>query len=305
MTSAQLLDLLQSGILDQDLENADYVSVSIGSNDVLLPFMEMIAQSVGSTDSTEDAILEKVNEMRSSGDLYQAIEKLNEIKAMMVNNETLNKAAHDFSAQFSDIMAEIKEKAPSANIYVTNVYNPYNFSEISFLPLGTYAKPYIVELNQAFQSDSKEYTLIDVYSAFQKGNYVNANATSDLNSMSLDPHPNVAGHKEIARLIYASMRDEVRPDKTTIKSITSTKKNVIKLSLKKVNDCDGIEIRYSTKADGTYSVLCTVEKTNATIISKKLKAGKKYYVRAYAYNKLGSSMIYSKKSAMKMVVIAK
>lgn len=61
-------------------------------------------------------------------------------------------------------------------IYADNVYNPYVavnyiYGPIEVLNLSELTETYIRRINEAFHSSSKEYTVINAYSIFQKDGY--------------------------------------------------------------------------------------------------------------------------------------
>ena len=94
------------------------------------------------------------------------------------------------------------------------------------------------------------------------------------------------------------------PNKPTKLKLKSGKKSIT-VSWKKVANVKGYEIRYSTKSSMKGAKKKTVKKasiTSATI--KKLKKGKKYYVRVYSYvTDSNGKTIYSKASNKKSIKI--
>ena len=106
----------------------------------------------------------------------------------------------------------IKEKNPYVVIYADNVYNPYvavnyTYGPIEVLNLSELTETYIRRINEAFHSSSKEYTVINAYSIFQKDGYTNVKAGTleNLEKFNLDPHPNREGHIQIAEKIYEKL----------------------------------------------------------------------------------------------------
>lgn len=185
------------------------ITLSIGSNDVLQPFMEVIADKLGCI----------VNEVQTKLAALTASNPTELMKVLALldakdgtglkNNTKLQKAATAFSDNFQEIIALIKALAPNADIYVTNAYNPYEGVSLSYglgtLMLGEISDTYIRELNKAFTAKSTDYTLIDVYSTFSTSlnsgiNPVNINVST----FNFDPHPNVIGHQLIANEILSS-----------------------------------------------------------------------------------------------------
>lgn len=227
LSSSALLSLLSppvpGGTISQP--NIKVVTLSIGSNDVLLPFLEIIANQIGCAPpwlQTQLAYLAQ----HDQGTLAADLAALDTDGTGLKNNAALKSAASDFAANFQSIISKLKTLAPNAKIYVTNAYNPYQGISLSYgsgtLDLGAIADGYIQTLNGAFDANSTDYTLIDVHSAFSA---LLASGISPVNAslpnFNFDPHPNKAGHALIANLILAdynsgSKAPSVSPDSLTV-----------------------------------------------------------------------------------------
>ncbi|SBW11198.1 exported hypothetical protein [uncultured Eubacteriales bacterium] len=201
MNSTTLLQGLSLAGLDTYLSDATVITLSIGSNDVLAPFLKSIADQLNCD----------TDEIQSTLALLTPAEQLSFFSALntdgvLKNNEQLRSAALAFAANFQVIIGRLKILAPNATIYVTNAYNPYEGISIPYgantLNLGEIADVYIQTINKAFSENSTDYALIDVYSAFSASQ---ASGTSPVNAnlahFNFDPHPNAAGHALIANLI--------------------------------------------------------------------------------------------------------
>lgn len=305
ITSQELIDLLTSKACDKELKTADYVTISIGSNDILGPVIEILGD-IFEVEDKED-ILGGISEKMGQADFLTLVSYVKELGERFEDNKVLHEAASKFPKKLETILTLVKTKAPNAKIYMTNSYNPYVCLDSMVLPVGTYTQTYIDELNQAFTSDSKDYTLIDSCTLFEHGDCVNV--TVDLMnpiSSNLDPHPNLKGHKTLADAFYNAMSKDISETirKVKIKSVTSKHANQITLDYKKQKDADGYTIYYSTKKNGTYKKLKSTTKEKLSISSKKLKADTKYYIYIKAYKKFGDEVIYGPESASKKVRIA-
>lgn len=96
--------------------------------------------------------------------------------------------------------------------------------------------------------------------------------------------------------LYAHWQKVAKPGNAKKPTVKNTKKNTIKVTVKKVNGADGYEIRYAVKSNMKGAKKVTVKKTSSTITNKKmLKKGKTSYVqvRAYKTDSTGKK-IYSK-----------
>ncbi|MFQ9515076.1 MAG: fibronectin type III domain-containing protein [Eubacterium sp.] len=74
-----------------------------------------------------------------------------------------------------------------------------------------------------------------------------------------------------------------KPAKVSLKSVKAAKGGKVKVTYKKVTGAAGYQIQYSLKKNMKAAKSKTTKKATYTI--KKLKKGKKYYVRVRAYNK--------------------
>lgn len=188
--SEQLLDILVNEENEkhshyiQKIQNADMITLSIGSND-LLQYV-----SIGMD----------LNELQKRGE------------------EIFFNACLLFQDNILQIINCIRQEAPQAQLFINNIYNPCNDVSFQFPDeivknLDELAETYIDQINTGFQQDRvqevfantneacarEQYVLVDVKNAFDKSN-------SKLINMAfawgdVDPHPNAEGHREIAELI--------------------------------------------------------------------------------------------------------
>lgn len=200
MKSEELILALNSGAYDESLNGAKYVSVSIGSNDLLQPFANILSDVLSEIDVNLSNISAIVKDQSMITDVFT---KLND---ELTNNEILLQACEKFKDKLSTIVGVLKKKSPDAEIYFNNIYNPYagvvitnpltGDELIDFNKLGEF---YIKKINANFDKKSYNYTLIDLYTPFNAGNLTNVSMSMlDMTSFSIDPHPNAAGHKVIA-----------------------------------------------------------------------------------------------------------
>ena len=304
--SEDLLKLLVSGNADDDLNEADVITLSIGSNDLLGPLLDIVKETYGISDGvggdTGYASLEEYFESLDMGSILKLLDVTKGLADKLKDNEVLHKKAQEFSDQFENIIELLKDKAPNAEIYVTNIYNP--FREVNVL--GEMAETYIQEINQAFKDDSDKYMLIDVYTAFSKGNFVNVRFDlSDIKNINLDPHPSKEGHAVIAGIIKDVMRTKHAPSVPSIKKLTSSKKNSITITLSCLSENSGYCIKYAASKNGSYKTLSNVSKDKAKIKSDVLKAGKTYYIKVQSYNEIKGVKYYSGYSKVKKIIIKK
>lgn len=204
MTSDDLIFALNSTAYDEVLARADYVSISIGSNDLLTPFINILSEELANIDINEENIAAILSDMSVLTNLFA------QVNAVLKDNEVLLKACDDFKSKLTTIVSILGRKAPNAKLYFNNIYNPYVNTVVknplnneTLIDLNSLADYYITKINKNFNTYSYDYKLIDLYTAFNKGGLTNANINSmaDMSLMSVDPHPNAEGHKVIAEAL--------------------------------------------------------------------------------------------------------
>lgn len=219
LDSGQLIEKLETEKFQTALEDADVIFVSIGSNDLLKPFLSIVAKAAGVSGDGKDlyeklqkqfARLSKEDPLAAGNALAVAVKNVN-------NNSQLAQACKQFPKQFEAIIKQLKSINPDALIYVNNIYNPYygvayEYDGLTLLNVHKLCESYIIKLNQAFDSSSGEYTLMDMYSVFRQTGLTNVNAASleDMSKVNFDPHPNDAGYQLMADYIYTRM-DSIPP----------------------------------------------------------------------------------------------
>lgn len=96
----------------------------------------------------------------------------------------------------------------------------------------------------------------------------------------------------------------VAPKKAVVKRVKALGKKKIKITVKKSPEqVSGYEVTLSTKKNFKNAKKITTKKNVITV--KKLKAGKKYFVKVRAFKKVGNKKIYGKYSTVKKVIVKK
>ena len=89
-----------------------------------------------------------------------------------------------------------------------------------------------------------------------------------------------------------------------VKRVKSLGKKKIKITVKKSSkQVSGYEVILSTKKNFKNAKKITTKKNVITV--KKLKAGKKYFVKVRAFKKVGNKKIYGNYSTVKKVIVKK
>lgn len=238
-TSKQLLDQLNRGDYNAALANADVVTITIGSNDLLMRFIEII----------EDAVVNAVNAERiSAGETGPGItgfpditegylttlhgkkpgiigDIVDNVNSAIENDPQLLVACDTFkNVNQPAILARLHELAPHATIYWTTLYNPFYGTELNLeelfpalgmlyprkdlsIDLSGAGAHYIEIMNRAFETPVGYYA-VDLYGAFNNPGLTNVEIKRDVDGslvFNVDPHPNPDGHALIGRLMNAQI----------------------------------------------------------------------------------------------------
>lgn len=99
----------------------------------------------------------------------------------------------------------------------------------------------------------------------------------------------------------------VKPKKVTVSFVKSIKKKTATVKWKKDNKASGYLVEFATDSKFKKNKVCTTVNKNKTLSAtvKKLKPGKKYYVRVCAYAKSGKTKVQGDWSKVKTVKVKK
>ena len=180
-------DLLEK-LSNYNIDDYDVITICIGANDIFHEFTEKFYE-IGLDNPQE---------------LYDAI---------FNDTEMDSKIDEDLKVLESNL-PKIMEiiKSGHAQIYMMNVYNPYNNAIIN--GLDVIADKYVKKVNEVIKKYSAGTTFIDLYKSLN-------NSKGILNSQSFDggkfydPHPNIKGHKKI----FAILDEAYDKNNTTTTSI--------------------------------------------------------------------------------------
>ena len=209
MTSTELLEQISSDTaVQENLKQAQIVTVSIGSNDIMQPFLGYLAKELGCEKSQVPEAFQKLmngGNPLAVGLFALAVEK--DLEEDASNEDGITAGCKTFSEQLPRLIQTIRAYAPAAEIYVTNIYNPLKglTKSTTGFDLESVGETYITQLNQQIHTEAETLNFgeADVY-----GNFKSSSAKvihTDLEEGNIDPHPTVAGQRRIATLIYNSM----------------------------------------------------------------------------------------------------
>lgn len=188
LTTQTLLALLEDGDVLAALRDADVITLNIGGNNILIPFINVIMQQLAALGITD----------------FSAIppQQLMELAAMKLTDEQmapLMAGVAAFEQDFPAIISTLYMTAPNAKIYVNTVYNPIP----ALLGVHEAAELLITSINKIIADAADYYAVVDIYAAFAASAGVITNF--DMMSGSVDIHPNADGHTLIAMEIAAVM----------------------------------------------------------------------------------------------------
>ncbi|MBR5535329.1 MAG: SGNH/GDSL hydrolase family protein, partial [Clostridia bacterium] len=197
-------------ISEDDIINADVVTVTCGGNDMMELLYEKIAKEYSNVHPRKKKITaDEVLGILAQGDVYAiaaAIHTLDkEHEAYYMNDGDFNTRLNDFAGNLLWITDYIRNLNPGVRIIVATQYNPY----VEFKDLTTFGVLYYgmeegaTRLNDAIRENAEAggYEVCDVKDAFDRypGYEDLYNATADIDNLNLDFHPSKEGHALIAR----------------------------------------------------------------------------------------------------------
>lgn len=205
-TSEVVLGLLATGNLDAQLAGADVVTLTIGGNDMMAVFYQMIADAYNAATGDSVTLLEVPVILTDPTNEKNAAVTQAAMGILMGGYDQVKPA---FTAALSsigenvkNIASYIKAKNPDITILVANQYNPYKWLSGVYSMVGVFFNQAVLDLNSVLGAAESGagtlYTVVDVYTAFAASEENLCNATSL--PLNLDFHPNAKGHEVLAAL---------------------------------------------------------------------------------------------------------
>ena len=219
--TSDTLSLLNNSAYAASVAEADVITVSMGSNDLLGPGQQIIMEALGITSMSQlGASL--------APDAIGGLKKISEYAKKDEQKARLSSAVESFKVNWVAMIDKIVELNPDAVIVVSNYYNPY-------FPLSALASygvdidktvdTYLGQMNEFITShrySGKLYWVADVTE-------VGVNKTNvNLISAEMDPHPNADGHTYIYEKMLATYKTAIAkpnlpmPEQTTTLPFVTT-----------------------------------------------------------------------------------
>lgn len=196
MSAAQVLAQLQDPDVAAKVASANLITVSAGCADVLGAFLQLVQTAAGTSDYM--AIAQDSAKLAAVAQALQSAQ----------GKAQLAQAVQQAAVTLPQIALAIRQLNPSAKLVFTNAYDPYDGIVIPGavpLDLGAVSGPLVLALNQAMAQGLSGVTVVDVYSAFRAPGAPRCVNATLAPPVSLDPHPNAAGHGLIAELIHRAV----------------------------------------------------------------------------------------------------
>jgi len=194
MTAHELSLNLNNSEYINGIKNSDLITISIGSNELLSVFTQIVEQVVLSSSTADLNVL--------SNSLTKELQSTS-------SRKLFEESISVYKQSWDSILEQIKAINPNATIVATEFYNPYyNLEE-----LGGISEYYIKQLNDILHDkNNTAYYIANIYEVFNNPEEKCTNVNTDslnynrFNISSFDPHPNAHGHKIIAEKIIESLQ---------------------------------------------------------------------------------------------------
>lgn len=180
--SMALYDLSDSLGVQTAISASEVITISIGGNDLLGPFLvalgEVVLNYYLNPDNTVDfeSLLSDLSEWEYDSTTHNQFNEM-----LMGLSSELSILVYNFTSNWGLIINRIRDLNPNADIYVNTVFNPLKFSP----SLYQFADPAIQGLNQPIHllADLYDYKVVDVYSMFEAFGNPKILAVGDLSTL--------------------------------------------------------------------------------------------------------------------------
>ena len=231
ITCRDYYDTIQTKEYREEIQQADLITISIGSNEILKIGIEELSNVTGIDASKED-FFEKVQRCYKEATINKRYDMALKIYDFFNSNECKNKIKNNinvYQEYWDKTVKYIKEINPNALIIATEFYNPYHETRIGDYDLGDFADDAIIKMNEILKERSdheKEYIIAKIYERFNTDNEKLTNTEADISilkfELNMDPHPNKNGHSviadEILKIVKPDIKKEIKVDQTLMKS---------------------------------------------------------------------------------------
>ena len=212
MTCAEYYEKIQEEEYTNAIENADLLTVSIGSNELLGLVTKAVSDVTGVPIDSPNFVEEAQNVFLSAS-MLEKIKMLTEIYNTFTSEEMklqIEASINTYKDNWSKSIQYIKEINPDITIVATEFYNPYYEISLGSYDLGGFVDENIQKMNEILHENSNsesEYKIAKIYDAFNTTNPRLTNVNISMSDLNVDPHPNVLGHEVICTKIMDALVD--------------------------------------------------------------------------------------------------
>lgn len=212
MTCAEYYEKIQEEEYTNAIENADLLTVSIGSNELLGLVTKAVSDVTGVPIDSPNFAQEAQNVFLSAS-MLEKIKMLTEIYNTFTSEEMklqIEASINTYKDNWSKSIQYIKEINPDITIVATEFYNPYYEISLGSYDLGGFVDENIQKMNEILHENSNsesEYKIAKIYDAFNTTNPRLTNVNISMSDLNVDPHPNVLGHEVICTKIMDALVD--------------------------------------------------------------------------------------------------
>ncbi len=250
-----VLALLASGNLDAQISGAEVVTLTIGGNDMMAAFYEVIAAAYTAASGEEISALQVPVILADADDPRNAALTESALTIIMGGYEQIRPAFASVLASVGEnlrsIAAYIKEKNPDVTLIVGNQYNPYQWLSAPYNMIGGFFAQAVSDLNGVIGNGEygagSLYTTADVYTAFAASAENLSNASSM--PLNLDFHPNSKGHEVYASVFSALLGTPEIVGKAEIAGVSVEGNTVKALLSSKVEGAQGYDFVIGKRED--------------------------------------------------------
>ena len=278
MTCGEFYQKIQTSEYTSSIRNANMITVSIGSNELLGIAIEGIS-SVTGVDRNDPDFTNKVQQVFKNANILKKLTLTDNLYLFFTSNETKAKIEASIAAyeeSWNNSISYIKNINPNVSIIATEFYNPYYEVGLASYDLGNFVDEYIQKMNVILKNSSQSdslYKIAKIYDDFNTTNprITNVNVNfSNFSNMNVDPHPNKDGHSIIASRIMDVIQTSV-VQKKDIKNLSFSKRNDVTYTGKSLTPKIQIKDGKTTLTENTDYTLTYINNTQvgeASIIIK-------------------------------------
>ena len=212
MTAQEFYEQIQTTEYTQAIKNADLITISIGSNELLGLVINVVAKETG-IPQNDPNFAEKVQEYVLKLGMLKQLQLLDKIYNTMTSEEMKTQISYvieEYKKSWTNSINYIKSINSNVIIVATEFYNPYYEVALGSYDLGGFVEENIQKLNDILISSSnseKEYKIAKIHDEFNTTNPRLTNVCIEKDNLNVDPHPNVSGHEIICNKILDVLTD--------------------------------------------------------------------------------------------------